>query len=127
MKAWCVTDRWEMEFGIEIVFAETRGQAITIAMGLDNFMDSCFLDLKAKRAPNYDQYYKPDKRYIDWDNDEDRIVLASNGCYCHPDSISPVDDCPSCCASNVCSYYQDYLEDCYEDYLEQCKKDAREC
>lgn len=111
MKAWCVTDKWEIEFGNEIVFAETRGKAISIAMGLDNFMDSSFMDLKAIRTPGYDQYYKPNKKYMDWSNDEDKIILVKNGCHCLPEYVDIEQDCLLCCAKDFCDYFQDYLDE----------------
>ena len=115
MKAWWVSDRWERDFGTEVVFAETRGKAVVIAQGLDNFQDSEFMDLRATRVKDYDKYYKPGKTHMDWNIDEDRIVLAQNGCHCHPDYVDYEDDCPFCCAKDVCDLYQEYLEEYKEE------------
>lgn len=115
MKAWRVTDKWEMDFGSEIVFAETRGQAIVIALGSDNFEGAEFLDLKAVRDKQFDKYYKPNKTHMEWYNDDDRIALVKCGFYCNPDYLVESEDCPYCCAQKFCSHYQDYLEECKEE------------
>ena len=76
MKAWLVREKDEFEAAV--VFAETRGQAKTIALHTDACEDADFLSIEVRRAKEADKYYKPGKRELDWFNSEDRIALVKD-------------------------------------------------
>ena len=111
MKSWCVDDKWEPSYGSEIIFAETGGKAKSYALSLDTFEDSEYVDLCVRRTKYFDKYYKDGKKYMDFDNDEDRIALCKYGFHCNSDYIIFNADCPKCPAKEFCELYKDYLEE----------------
>lgn len=74
MKAWEVRND-DIEF-CEVVFAETRGKARSIALQTDTFSECDFCDLRVYRLRNIDKYYKDGKTRMDWDNQKDRLALV---------------------------------------------------
>ena len=104
MKAWFVQPKDEPYAGI--VFAETRGQARSMALSLDGFEDEQFTDIEARRAPYADKYYKEGKCYLDWDNPVERIALVKD---CNFVCDLEWEDCESCSAKNYCDRYYDHL------------------
>lgn len=112
MKSWYVEHRWEPDYGAEIIFAETAGKAKSIALYTDTFEDICeYTELRARRSPNFDKYYKDGKRRMDFSNDEERIILCQHGFYCYQDTVDYEMDCSICSAKDFCSLYKDYLEE----------------
>lgn len=109
MKAWLVSTK--DEFGSVIVFAETRGQARAMALSLDGFEDDKFTDIEVRRSPYADKYFKEGKRYLDWDNPIDRIVLVKYlGFVCDCDYLE-WEDCEGCFAKDYCDRYKDHIAD----------------
>ena len=109
MKAWTV--REDYEGYCEVVFAETRGRAKSIAMMTETFDGYGFGDIYARRCPHMDKYYTDGKKYMDWGYSKDRIALVKEaGFQCHPDAFC-VDDCEICPAKEYCALYQDYKEE----------------
>ena len=104
MKAYQIYDR-ENYFDYScVVFAETRGKAISYALGTDEFPSSewTYTELKALRRPKLDKYYHG-KYYMDWQDMNDRIALVSEaGFYCED---ADFDECLKCQANSECSEY----------------------
>lgn len=76
MKAWMVDDN-NAEYGTSIVFAETRGKAISYAlMWIDTFEDCSWTDMRAKRFPEYDQFYDGRSEVDFWYDDDHRVRLV---------------------------------------------------
>lgn len=111
MKAWYVTDRKGYADYAIIIFAETRGKAMSKAIGTDEFpkYDWDFTDLYARREPALDGSYRGAWR-MEWDNDSDRLAMVRwGGYYCGEDTFDP-DDCKNCVAKVCCPRYEEYLE-----------------
>ena len=111
MKSWCVNNIWEPDYGSEIIFAETGGQAKAYALSLDTFEDSSYTDLRVTRTICFDKYYKEGKKRMDFDDSEDRRVLCQYGFHCFTEYVDYDNDCPDCPANDVCSLYEGYLEE----------------
>ena len=108
MKAWKVYDREGYTPYSVITFAETRGKAVTNALGSDEFPsgDWEFMELKAVRMPQLDKFYRGLIR-MDWYDDGDRIALVTDAGYrCDDDSIDP-DWCERCAAKEYCEAYEE--------------------
>ena len=112
MKAYQITDREGYADYSCIVFAETRGKAISLALGIDEF-PSCdwdYTQLTAHRVPALDKHYSG-HWYMDWFNDEDRLALVKDAGYrCDDDSFDP-EECNRCCAKDYCDRYEEYLDE----------------
>ena len=106
MKAWLVQDKWDC-YGAEIVFAETRGKARSLALSTDCCSETDFLDVDVRRQPNADKYYKDGKWHLDWDNPKDRIVLF-NECGFRCEYVEPY-MCENCSGKECCEDYEEYL------------------
>ena len=116
MKAWHVTDREGNSDYTVIVFAETRGKAIALAIGTDEFpkYDWSFTELFARREPSLDGAYRGAWR-MEWDNDSDRQAMVQwGGYYCNEDAFDP-DDCKTCSGKEYCSRYEEYQEEAKEE------------
>ena len=117
MKAWYVTDKDGYADYAIIVFAETKGKAVSLAIGTDEFpkYDWDFTELRARREPALDGAYRGSWR-MEWDNDDDRLAMVRwGGYYCGDDAFDP-DDCEHCVAKDDCSKYEEYLEEEKEYY-----------
>ena len=108
MKAWLVQDKWDC-YGAEIVFAETRGKARSLALATDCCSETNFLDVDVRRQPNADKYYKEGKWHLDWDNPKDRIALVKDCSFMCNREYLEREDCEVCPANEFCDDYQDYL------------------
>lgn len=93
MKAWLV--RENSTEGCEVVFAETRGKAKAIALQTDTFSECDFCDLEVCRVAKIDKYYTNGKRRMDWDNQQDRLVLVKEYDFCcrYDEYIDRCQDC----------------------------------
>lgn len=112
MKAWEISNNY-IE-GCEVVFAETRGKAKSIALDTDTFCDCNFCDLDVCRAYNIDKYYTDGKRYMDWGNQKDRLALVKErGFSCVDDCFGEF--CEDCLSKEYCDRYDEYIERC-QDY-----------
>ena len=112
IKAYRICDREYIEPYVMIVFAESRGKAISYALGTDEFpyYDYDFTQLRATRAKWADKHYRG-KHEMDWYNPQDRIAMVKEGGFiCDDDSFDP-DECKECCAHELCDKYEDYLEE----------------
>ena len=105
MKAWLVG----VKYGecAEVVFAETRGQAKSLATHTDIVDFADFVDIEAHRLPKADKYYKEGKWHLDWIDPQDRIVLV-NECGFRCEYVEPY-MCKDCSAKEYCEDYQEYL------------------
>ena len=112
MKAYQIEDREGYAEYSCVIFAECRGKAISLALGTDEFPQSDwdFTQLKARRIPSLDKYYRKGHWYMDWYNNEDKIALVKEAGYqCDDDSFDPV-GCSKCCAKDFCSKYEVYMD-----------------
>lgn len=113
MKAWNVTDK-NGDTGIsQIVFAETRGKAIQIALACsDGAYDYYeFTDMRALREPVFDAYANG-RSYLEWSNDEDRVLMVKlGGFYCSPECYMTYEECLQCPAHEWCSAFEGMEDD----------------
>ena len=109
MKAWQVS--LKDEFCADVVFAETRGKARSLALRTDCCEDALFTDIEVHRRPQADKYYQDGKWHLDWDDPKDRIALVKDcGFVCSCD-YHEWEDCESCSAREYCDLYKDYQAD----------------
>lgn len=107
MKAWMVSSRYEG--GAEVVFAETRGKARSIALCTECCEDVSFIDIEVRRMPQADKYYEDGKWHLDWLYSQDRIILVRDcGFVCDPDYWEH-EDCEICPAKEHCDQYKDLV------------------
>lgn len=105
MKAWIVQES-NVE-ACEVVFAETRGKARTIALNTDTFEYSDFIDLEVRRKPVIDKYYKDGKTRMNWDNQKDRLALVKEcGFSCCDECFGEF--CEECLAKDYCDRYEEF-------------------
>lgn len=112
MKAYVVSDRVRYTEWIVVVFAESRGKAVSAVLGTDEFPSEywSYTELRAIRKPEFDKYYRGNLR-MDWDNPNDRLAMVRDGgYYCSEDAFYP-DDCAKCSGKDYCSRYEEYLEE----------------
>jgi hypothetical protein len=107
MKAWKVEDREGYENYCTIVFAETREKARILAMGTDACEDASYINIRAVRVPDLDQFYRglPE---MDWYNGKDRTAMVryADMC-CADDVITSREECNACVAHEWCLRYDD--------------------
>ena len=99
MKAYNVRDK--NSFYSTVVFAESSNKAKAIAMHTDACEDVPYTDIRTKRMPTLDKYYRGLDE-MDWYDDADRIALVKDGKFhCFENS-----ECPNCPAKEYCDYYE---------------------
>lgn len=105
MKAWfCRDEKSECDFAT-VVFAETRGKAMVVAMGTDACENASFTDIECRRCPQADKAYRGLSE-LDWYNSQDRIVLVRDCNFCCSFELSQADlNCDDCPAKEWCSRY----------------------
>ena len=98
MRAYKVFDR-EYYYSV-VVFAESPSKAKSYTYNhLDDLDGAEYTDLRARRIKRLDKYYKPDKKYLDWYIDEDRLALVKDGGYfCEELNF----ECDNCIARKYC-------------------------
>lgn len=112
MKAYAVFDKDGYPPYSEVVFAETRAKAIYTALHDTDFsLEGCdYTDMRARRRPVFDKYYRG-LSAMDWNTDDDRLVMVRDGGYvCDDDSFDP-DECARCVGKEYCSKYEEYQEE----------------
>ena len=109
MKAWLVKDKWDC-YGAEIVFAETRGKARSLALATDCCSETDFIDVYVRRQPNADKYYKEGKWHLDWFNPKDRIVLVKDCGFVCDYEYFEWEDCGDCSAKKYCDRYDEHID-----------------
>ena len=112
MKAWLIHEN-DTE-SCEVIFAETRGKAKSMALTTDTFSECDFCNLKVCRVRNIDKYYTNGKRCMDWDNQQDRLALVKEcGFSCSDECFGEF--CEDCLSKDYCDRYDEYIERC-QDY-----------
>ena len=106
MKAWLVQDKNDF-YGAEIVFAETRGKAKSLALATDSCSETNFLVIEVRRAPSADKYYRDGKWHLDWNNPKDRIALVKDCSFICDYEYLEWEDCNTCSAKEYCDRYKD--------------------
>lgn len=112
MKAWRVTDKNGDGYSY-IIYAETRGKAITTAMNHTEgaFDDYEFTEIWATRAPKLDKFYSGHS-VLEWDNEEDHLLMVREaGFYCSDDMDMTLDECEECKAHEWCCRYKEMMEE----------------
>lgn len=84
-----------------VVFAESAGKAKSYV--LKYIFDGVnYCDLIANRVPLIDKYYQKNKKYMDWMNPNDRLILVKElGLRC-AFYTSDIPYCQNCRAKNYC-------------------------
>lgn len=109
MKAWLVREK--DEWCAEVVFAETRGKARSLALRTDCCENAVFTDIEVHRQPRADKYYKEGKWHLEWVNPKDRIALVKEcGFRCDYDYFD-LEDCEVCSAKQYCDQYKEYINE----------------
>ena len=91
MKAWLIREN-DTE-SCEVIFAETRGKAKSMALTTDTFSECDFCDLETRRVCNIDKYYTNGKRCMDWNNQQDRLALVKEcGFSCSDECFGEFED-----------------------------------
>ena len=98
MKAYNVRDK--NSFYSTVVFAESSNKAKAIAMHTDACEDVPYTDIRTKRMPMLDKYYRG-KKEMDWYDDDDRIAMVKDGKFHCFDGI---EECKNCPAKEYCDY-----------------------
>ena len=99
MKAYSVRDK-NSDYST-VVFAETSGKAKAIAIHTNACEDSYYTDIRTKRIPDLDKYYRGLDE-MNWFDDADRIAMVKDGNFhCFADS-----ECPNCPAKEYCDRYE---------------------
>lgn len=107
MKAWLVREK--DEFCASVVFAETTGKAMSLALCTDCCEGATFTDIEVHRMAEIDKHYQDGKWLLDWENPQDRIVLVNEcGFTCDYDAFD-LGECEICSATQYCGQYKDYL------------------
>ena len=102
MKAYSVRDK--NSFYSTVVFAESVNKAKAIAIRTDACEDVPYTDIRTKRMPMLDKYYRVGKKEMDWYDDNDRIALVKDGKFhCHD-----IEECQNCPAKQYCDYCEEY-------------------
>ena len=109
MKAWLVREKGE--FCAEVVFAETRGKARSLALHTDSCEDVPFTDIEVHRMKPADKYYKEGKWHLDWEDPQDRLILVRDCCFICDSDCFDLEDCESCSGKEYCYRYHDYLDE----------------
>lgn len=111
MKAWHVSDNKSGTDYATIVFAETRGQAHTLAMSTDACEGAEWIDVRVIRAPALDGAYRG-LWEMDWFNAEDRVALVRDANFVCSYEMDYADcDCDQCPATEFCNRYESMHED----------------
>ena len=113
VKAYDVTDRNRDEDVSYIIFAESRGKAIMIALyGAEGAFDNYrFTELRAHRCPALDKFYRG-YPVMDWMDDEDRIAMVRYAGYeCSCEVNITFDKCIACPAHEWCGRFERMDED----------------
>lgn len=104
MKAWVASDK-NCDYGSEIIFADTRGKAISKALSRDGFEDLGFTDIRVRRIKGLDGMEKAEPADNPWLNDKIRLILVKDYCW---ECFEPeCDDCDSCVAKKYCGRFID--------------------
>ena len=101
MKAWQAYS--EDSEGSVVVFAETAGKAKQTALKTDELCEERYIDIRVKRLPKIDRFYKEGKSIADWNEDEDirfELVKEYNWSCLEPS----VECCEACPAEEYCNY-----------------------
>lgn len=109
MKAWLISVK--SEFYSEVVFAETRGKAKSLALITDSFEDANFIDIEVHRMPHLDKYYEDGKWRFDWYNPQDRTILVKEANFICSDETLDYIECCECPAKEYCSKYVQFKEE----------------
>ena len=106
---------WEdYEMYSTVVFAESAGKARYIAINSDTIgEDLTFEDVRVRRIPALDGYYKG-RREMDWYDPDDRLAMVKEAGYrCDDDGFDP-DECEKCTGKEYCGKYEEYKEEAGE-------------
>ena len=107
MKAYKVTDRHNALDYSTVIFAENRNKAKSKALHSDAFewCEMEYTDFSATRIPELDKFYRG-KDELDWENDEDRILMVKEAKYvCSYEYDTEDLECKNCPAKQWCIRY----------------------
>ncbi|MCR5329599.1 MAG: hypothetical protein K6E62_00220 [Lachnospiraceae bacterium] len=105
MKAWTVSDN-NGGYGTAIIFAETRGKAISYAVNCcDTFEGYEWTDIRARRFKEWDRHYKGEPETDVWNDDEARIELVRDYGWSCVETFW--EECKECPAREWCSSWEE--------------------
>ena len=104
-KAFVITNSKCEELGAVVVYAKTAGQAKNKAICVMDMFDNEYTEMRARRAAEFDKYYPKCRDYLDWEMDEDRLLLVKHGWQCSMEIECEGIDCP---AHHICDRYKEY-------------------
>lgn len=98
-----------------VIFAETAGKARYIALKSDTLgEENEFKDIRVRRIPALDGFYKG-KKEMDWYDPDERLAMVKEAGYrCDDDGFDP-DECKRCSAQKYCAKWEEYAEEQEED------------
>lgn len=102
MKAWyCYTNYGDYQ---TIVYAETRGEAKSLAMRTDAMEDAQYTDIRCRRFPEMDEFYKGQYEFDWYDQNVRKVLVRDCGWQCEITS----DDCDYCLAKEFCEKWEGF-------------------
>lgn len=102
MKCWIANDK-NCDYASEIIFADTRGKAISEALSRDSFEDLEFTDIRIHRLKELDGMENAEPTDNPWLNDDIRLILVKEHDWA---CIEPqYSDCDSCIAKEYCHWF----------------------
>lgn len=128
LKAYKVSDRKGYTCNSVVIFAETAGKAISLALHTEEFcyINWDFTELKAVRIKSLDPFYRGNW-WMDWDNDEDRVAMVKEAGFICDLDYAELQDCKECKAREWCSQYKLLVEEYEEMQLEEEKLNLEVC
>ena len=111
MKAWLVRDESRDDDIATVVFAETRGEAHSLAMSTDACEGSRWVDVSVRRAPMLDAESRKQSE-MDWYDPEDRVALVQYANFTCSYEMDYADcPCDTCPATQYCGRYESMHEE----------------
>lgn len=108
MKAYSITDK-DCTY-TAVIFAETRGKAVSYALCIEPFEYCRFTELYATRRPELDSSYRGHTE-MDWDDDEDRADMVRHAGFQCDEEYFDFKDCVVCTGKPWCSLYEERAAD----------------
>ena len=98
-----------------VVFAESRGQAKTIAMRTDTLEDVDFVDIRVSRFKKADGQYRG-RTEMDWFDSADRLFLVKECGWSCGEEYQNINECHKCPAAEYCDLWQEYKKETEENH-----------
>lgn len=104
--AWEVSSAYTYSEGVVIIYATSRGKAKSLALWEEPFVtdDSIYTDMRARRRPELDKYWKKGLTYLSWEDNLARLIMVKKlGFTCTDETqLLSSTECQYCKASLYC-------------------------